>query len=84
MVSGLWLRYNDTGNDITCWDDDYLGVYDSWQDYIDDYIDECILPEIPDMYRYYFDNEAFGRDVRYEGFHSIYDLSNGQVAIFHS
>ena len=77
-------RYNDIGCDISDWDDDYLGVYVSWQDYIDQYVDECVLSEIPVRYQYYFDTESFGRDVRYEGFHSIYDLNSGDVAIYHN
>ncbi len=34
---------------------------------IDNYIDECILPELPERYRRYFDDEAFKRDARYDG-----------------
>ena len=77
-------RYNDIGCDISDWDDDYLGVYDSWQDYIEQYVGECVLSELPERYQYYFDTESFGRDVRYEGFHSIYELNSGDVAIYHN
>ncbi len=31
------------------------------------YIDECILPEIPEVYRNYFDSAAWIRDVRLSG-----------------
>lgn len=34
---------------------------------IQNYIDECILPELPEQYRYYFDDEAFIRDARMDG-----------------
>jgi len=35
-----------------------------FEDQIENYIDECILHELPEPYRYYFDNEKFIRDVR--------------------
>ena len=31
---------------------------------MDDYIDECVLSEIPDHLHFYFDSEAFKRDVQ--------------------
>lgn len=34
---------------------------------IDNYIDECILPEIPERYQFYFDDEKFKRDARMDG-----------------
>jgi len=34
---------------------------------IENYIDECILPELPEQYRHYFDDEAFKRDARMDG-----------------
>ena len=34
---------------------------------IESYIDECILPELPERYRFYFDNEAFKKDARMDG-----------------
>lgn len=35
---------------------------------LDSYIDECILDQIPERYRYYFDSEKFKSDViRYDG-----------------
>jgi hypothetical protein len=33
----------------------------------DSYIDECILPEIPEAYRGYFDSAAWKRDVDFGG-----------------
>lgn len=36
-------------------------------EYIENYIDDCILQELPERYRYYFDSEAFKRDVYMEG-----------------
>lgn len=34
---------------------------------IQNYIEECILPELPEAYRYYFDDEKFIRDARMDG-----------------
>lgn len=34
---------------------------------IDNYIEECILPEIPSQYRSYFDSEAFKNDAAHDG-----------------
>lgn len=52
-------------------DSDYLSLTDSEADDIederlDDYIDECILPELPDHLQAYFDDKAWKRDARYD------------------
>lgn len=36
-------------------------------DALENYIDECILPEIPETYRFYFDSEAWKCDARRDG-----------------
>lgn len=39
-----------------------------WEDELDNYIDECILSNVPVCYRGYFDKQAWKRDTRmYEG-----------------
>ena len=35
--------------------------------YKENYIEECILPEIPDNLQYYFNNEAWKRDAKMDG-----------------
>ena len=35
-----------------------------FDDYQESYIDECVLPKIPEAYRCYFDWDAYKRDVR--------------------
>jgi len=40
---------------------------DKWNDDLDNYIDECILPEIPEMYRNYFDKYAWKLDAKQDG-----------------
>lgn len=38
-----------------------------WDDYLDQYLDDCILPEVPEAFRNYFDYDAWKRDARYDG-----------------
>lgn len=40
---------------------------DAWEKDLDNYIDECVLPMIPEGYRNYFDDEKWKRDARYDG-----------------
>lgn len=34
---------------------------------LDNYLEECIYPELPENLRYYFDDEAWKRDARMDG-----------------
>ena len=52
--------------------DEYLVLTDdeadsTMEDALDNYIDECIIPEIPDAWANYFDSEAWKRDARMDG-----------------
>jgi hypothetical protein len=38
-----------------------------WDEELDNYIDECIMPEIPDCYQNYFDEKAWKHDARMDG-----------------
>jgi hypothetical protein len=40
---------------------------DAWEEELNTYIDECILPELPEIYRNYFDNESWKKDARDDG-----------------
>ena len=40
---------------------------EAWEESLDSYIDDCILPELPDYYKDYFDTEKWKRDARYDG-----------------
>ena len=40
---------------------------DKWDAELENYIDECILPEIPEEYRNYFDNNAWKSDAKQDG-----------------
>ena len=57
---------------------------DLWDNMIDDYIDDCVLPDLPEAYRFYFDDEAFKRDCSFDGRgHTIasYDGNETEVKI---
>ena len=38
-----------------------------WDEYLDNHIEECIDPELPDNLRFYFDTDAWKRDARIDG-----------------
>lgn len=40
---------------------------DLWEQDLDNYIEECILPELNERYHMYFDNEKWKRDARFDG-----------------
>jgi len=40
---------------------------DVWDEDLDNYIDECIMPDLPEVAQRYFDRESFIRDARYDG-----------------
>lgn len=38
-----------------------------WDEFLENYIDECILYLLPEAYRNYFDREAWKRDAQHDG-----------------
>jgi hypothetical protein len=38
-----------------------------WEEDIENFIDDCILPELPEQYQSYFDYEKFKRDAKMDG-----------------
>jgi hypothetical protein len=38
-----------------------------WEESLDNYIDECITPELPESIRFYFDDEKWKRDAKHDG-----------------
>ena len=38
-----------------------------WDESLENYIDDCILPELPEMAQQYFDYEKWKRDARFDG-----------------
>lgn len=61
-----------SGTNLEIKGNEYLFGTDSemdelWDEYLDNYIDECILPELPEAYRQYFDDEKWKSDASYDG-----------------
>ena len=42
-------------------------AYDRWDESMDSYIEECILPELPKNLHYYFDSEKWKKDASHDG-----------------
>lgn len=64
---------------------DYLAGTDEemdyvWDEYLENYIDECILYELPEPYRMYFDRESWKDDARNDGRgHSLNSYDGGEL-----
>lgn len=64
------VEYND--NEFEAEGGTYLVVTDSeaddlWDEELENYINDCILPEIPEAYQSYFDSESWKSDARMDG-----------------
>jgi hypothetical protein len=56
----------------------------AWDESLDSYLDECVLPDLPDTARNYFDDEKWKRDAKTDGRgHSLnhYDGSEEEANI---
>lgn len=40
---------------------------DIWDERLESYLNECVMPEIPDYLQSYFDVESWKRDAKYDG-----------------
>jgi len=40
---------------------------DLWEESLDNYLQDCVYPDLPDNLVNYFDDEAWKRDARYDG-----------------
>jgi hypothetical protein len=70
------LTVSECCSDATYESDDARGGYavltdeeadERWDEYLENYIDDCILPDVPESARCYFDREAWKRDARHDG-----------------
>jgi hypothetical protein len=71
-----WLEQDDNGTEVDVEEYDEYGdwkVYtddeadDAWDESLDQYVEECILPDLPVNMRYYFDTEKWKDDARIDG-----------------
>lgn len=78
----------DEGYDLYSYGSEEYNVFtdseadDRWEEELDRYIDEIILPDIPDYLQKYFDEESWKDDARYDGRgHAIarYDGDEGEI-----
>lgn len=78
---------HDGDNRWTVQGDDYLfgtdeEMDDEWDEHLDNYIDECVLPEIPKYLQFYFDEERFKNDCKQDGRgHSLNYYDGGEEEI---
>jgi hypothetical protein len=51
----------------------------AWDESLDSYLDECVLPDLPETARMYFDNEKWKDDARFDGRgHSLNHYDGGE------
>ena len=65
VIEDKWGDYEAEGRDYKVLTDSEADAL--WDDYLESYIDDIILPEMPETFRYYFDNDAWKRDARMDG-----------------
>ena len=53
------------GFDFDNFKDAYYGEF-SWDDFVEQYVDENVMYQIPEQYQAYFDYDAFSRDLSYD------------------
>jgi len=63
-------RYDDTL--LTVGNEEYRVLTDDeadevWEEALDNYLEECVYPDLPENMVRYFDNEAWKRDARFDG-----------------
>jgi len=57
--------YNENDSDwLVCTDSE---ADEAWDRDLDNFIDECVLPEIPEAYRNYFDDKGYKKDCKVDG-----------------
>lgn len=78
-IARLWVE--ESGKSIQEWEQYYWGVYDSYDDFVEEFSNENIFYDVPQGYRKYIDYYFLGSDLGEETI--TIDLPNGTVAIFH-
>jgi len=53
---------------------------EAWEDNLDNYLEECVYPELPESMVNYFDDESWKRDAKYDGRgHSLSSYDGDEV-----
>lgn len=63
--SGDHEYLNVDGCDYLAGTDDEMDIL--WDEDLDNYLEECIYPELPNNMRFYFDDETWKEDARFDG-----------------
>ena len=63
---------NDSDNVYSYFGEEYEVLTDNeaddrWEEELDNYIEECIMPELPEHLQNYFDEDAWKSDAKYDG-----------------
>tara|TARA_B100001287_G_C22672976_1_gene526191 strand:+ start:1543 stop:2049 length:507 start_codon:yes stop_codon:yes gene_type:complete len=61
-------------------ENNYVGTFNSFQEYADEYADEILLSNTDDFIKGYFDYESHARDLEYD--YMVCDVSDYNVAVF--
>lgn len=65
-----WLGTNNLDTLIEYDADNYVGQYDTFQDYAEQYADDTALfADVPEHLAYYFDMAAYARDLQHDFYH---------------
>ena len=78
-------RWTVQGTDYLCGNDEEMD--EAWEQSLENYLDECVLPELPENMREYFDKEAWIEDAKVDGrAHSLnrYDGTEASVVTLNS
>lgn len=62
---GMGVSYRGGGGDYAVMTDDEADA--AWEESLDSYLDEVVIPEVPDEIGRYFDREQWKEDARYDG-----------------
>lgn len=55
---------------------------EAWDESLDNYLDDCVLPEVPEAMRNYFDVSAWKRDARMDGRgHALSSYDGGEYSV---
>ncbi len=76
-----YLQYNNDIDSLDSIDDSYMGEYDSFQEYAEQFLMDCDeFHMIPDHLQYYFDYEQYARNLQYDYY--VVESNNHGVYIF--
>ena len=78
---------NPYGDVYRCDGEEYLVLTDSeaeqeYDQQLDQYIEECIMPEIPSHLQNYFDEDAWKQDASYDGYENLEEVEGTDYYLY--